>query len=95
MFEYLGRDIDLHKSLTDYLCSIQIEGRHSDADILDIYNRWPDKTIYCSTVDKTAWALNYIRQKARTSNIFFKEAVEIDGKFRRIQSGRLRKIKIK
>ena len=95
MFEYLGQDIELHRSLTDYLCSIQIEGRYSDEDILDIYNNWSKKAIYCTTADKTEWALKYIREKARTSNIFFKEAVEIDASIRRKQHNRLRKVKIK
>ena len=95
MFEYLGKDIELHRSLTDYLYSHQIEGRFSDEDVLDIYNSWPQKAIYCTTADKTEWALNYIREKARTSNIFFKEAVEIDASIRRKQHNQLRKIKIK
>ena len=95
MFDYLGKDIELHKSLTDYLCSIHLEGRHNESDILDIYNKWPDKSIYCSTEDRISWALYYIREKTRTSNILFKEAVKIDDDCRRKPNNRLRKIKIK
>lgn len=78
MFNYVGEEVDMHKSLTNYLISIPIEGKDSRDEIIEIYNNWPEKDIYCTTLNRVSWALYYIREKCRTSYKVFKEAVMLE-----------------
>ena len=78
MFEYLGNDIKVHNSLTKYLAQMQIEGKSSDEEVIQLFNEWPENYL-CNTLDLTAWAISYIREKTCTDSRLFMEACKIDG----------------
>lgn len=79
MFDYLGKDIKVHNSLTKYLAQMRkIEGKSSDEEVVRLFNEWPENYL-CDTLNLTAWALSYIKEKTCTNWNLFTEACKIDG----------------